>query len=158
MLKKLFIATLAGTMLATPLLASAQDDKNPTISYRQKVMSSISANIGAISDVLKYMLPHEKNIQAHAEQMASAAALIPSAFKEEVSEGLTDAKPAVWEEWDEFEEYAGDLESAANKLAEVAASGDTGEIGAQVKKVGDACKQCHEEFRKPEEESYKNQM
>lgn len=158
MLKKLFIATLAGTMLATPLLASAQDDKNPTISYRQKVMSSIGANIGAISDILKYMLPHEKNIQAHAEQMASAAALIPSAFKEEVSEGLTDAKPAIWQEWDEFEEYAGDLESAANKLAEVAASGDTAEIGAQVKKVGDACKQCHDEFRKPKEESYKNQM
>jgi len=158
MLKKFFIATLAGTMLATPLLSSAQQEKDPVISYRQKVMSSIGANIGAISDVLKYMLPHEKNIQAHAEQMASAAALIPSAFKEEVSDGLTDARPGIWESWDEFEQYAGDLESAANKLAEVAASGDTGAIGAQVKKVGDACKQCHEDYRKPKEESYKNRM
>lgn len=158
MLNKLFVFTLAGALLLPPALSSAQDDKDPVISYRQKVMQSIGANIGAISDVLKYSLPHQGNIQVHAEQMNRAASLIPSAFEENLSEGLTDAKPEVWDEWQEFEEYAGDLESASAELAEVAAGGDAAAIGAQVKKVGDTCKQCHDEFRKPKEESYKKNM
>lgn len=154
MLKKPLIITLAGSLLAMPAIAAAQED--PVITYRQKVMQSIGANIGAISDVLKHMLPHEQNIQVHAEQINRAAGLIPSAFEENVSEGLTDAKPEIWEAWQEFEEYAADLESESAALAEVAAGGDTAEVAAQVKQLGEACKQCHDEFRKPKEESYKN--
>lgn len=154
MLNKPLVITLAGSLLAMPAISAAQED--PVITYRQKVMQSIGANIGAVSDVLKHSLPHEQNIQVHAEQINRAARLIPSAFEENVSEGLTDAKPEVWEEWEEFKEYAADLESESAALAEVAAGGDPAEVGAQVKKVGDACKQCHDEFRKPKEESYKN--
>ncbi len=154
MLHKPLIAALAGSLLAMPVIAAAQED--PVITYRQKVMQSIGANIGAVSDVLKHSLPHEQNIQVHAEQINRAAALIPSAFEENVSEGLTDAKPEIWEEWQEFEEYAADLETESAALAEVAAGGDTADIAAQVKQLGDSCKQCHDEFRKPEEESYKN--
>lgn len=158
LLKKLFVFALAGSVFSLPVLSSAQQDKDPVISYRQKVMSSIGANIGAISDVLKYSLPHQDNIQVHAEQISRAAALIPSAFQENLSEGLTDAKPGIWEEWEEFKEYAGDLESASGELAQIAAGGDAAAIGEQVQKVGDACKQCHDEFRKPKEESYKQKM
>lgn len=154
MLNKPFIAVLAGSLLAMPVIAAAQED--PVITYRQKVMQSIGANIGAVSDVLKHSLPYEQNIQVHAEQINRAAALIPSAFEENVSEGLTDAEPEIWEEWEEFEEYAADLEAESAALAEVAAGGETADIAAQVKQLGDACKQCHDEFRKPEEESYKN--
>lgn len=153
MLNKPLIAVLAGSLLAMPVIAAAQED--PVITYRQKVMQSIGANIGAISDVLKHSLPHEQNIQVHAEQINRAAALIPSAFEENVSEGLTDAKPEIWEEWEEFEEYAADMETESETLAEVADGGDMADIAAQVKQLGDSCKQCHDEFRKPEEESYK---
>lgn len=156
MLNKVLVLTLSGSLLALPALVSAQQDKDPNIDYRQKVMQSIGANIGAISDILKYSLPHTGNIQVHAEQMQQAASLVPSAFEKNIAEGLTDAKPGVWEEWDEFEEYAADLEDASAKLAEIAAGGEVGATVAQVKKVGDTCKQCHDEFRKPKEESYKN--
>ena len=43
-------------------------------------------------------------------------------------------------------------------MAETAAGGDAAAIGAQLKEVGGACKQCHDDFRKPKEESYKNKM
>ncbi|HSH42687.1 MAG TPA: cytochrome c [Arenicellales bacterium] len=158
MLKKLLLLMLSGSILALPMLSVAQQDKDPVISYRQKVMQSIGANIGAISDVLKYSLPRQDNIPAHAEQMRRAAALIPSAFEDELSEGPTDAKPEIWESWDEFQEYAGDLEQASAELAAMAADSDTATFAAQVKKVGDTCKQCHDEFRKPKEESYKQNM
>jgi cytochrome c556 len=158
MLKKLFVISLAGSVLCLPVLSAAQQDKDPVISYRQKVMQSIGANIGAISDVLKHSLPRQENIPAHAEQMSRAASLIPSAFEDELSEGLTDAKPEIWEDWEEFREYAGDLEQASAELAGMSPDSDTAAFAAQVKKVGDTCKQCHDEFRKPKEESYKQNM
>lgn len=153
---KLAVISLSAALLSAPVAATAQED--PNITYRQKVMGSLGANIGAVSDVLKFSLPLAANIESHAAQMKRASALIPSAFEAEVAEGLTDAKPNIWQEWEEFEEYAADLEEATAALEEVAAGGDAAAIGAQLKKVGDACKQCHEEFRKPKEESYKKKM
>lgn len=158
MLKKLTVLALAGGLISTALVSTAQDDRDPVITYRQKVMQSMGANLGAIGDTLKFSLPYQANIEVHAGQISNAASLIPSAFENIVSEGLTDAKPEIWEEFEEFEEYAGEVEDASAKLAEVAAGGDAAAIGQQVKAVGDACKQCHDEFRKPEEESYKKQM
>lgn len=156
MLKKMVVTTLAGAVLSTSLAALAEDD--PAISYRQKVMGSNGANIGAIADILKFSLPYQDNIKVHANELSENASLIPSAFKKNVSEGPTDAKPEIWENWDEFEQYAKDLQNASDKLAEVAAGGDMAAVGAQLKEVGGACKQCHEDFRKPKEESYKNRM
>lgn len=154
MMKRLLIPLLTTGMLSVSVLAMAQEDA--AISYRQKVMQSNGANIGAISDIMKYSLPLQDNIKAHAQELSLSASLIPSAFKEEVSEGMTDAKPEIWENWAEFEQYADELKSASTTLAEIAAGGDAAAIGAQLKEVGGKCRQCHEEFRKPKEESYKN--
>lgn len=156
MLKKLVVTTLAGAVLSTSLAALAADD--PFIKYRQKLMGANGANIGAIADILKFSLPYQDNIEVHANQLSKLASLIPSAFEKDVSEGLTDAKPEIWQDWDQFKAYADDLAEASDKLAEIAAAGDMPAVGAQVKEVGNACKQCHEDFRKPKEESYKNRM
>lgn len=154
MLKELVVLALTAGMVSAPVVSTAQED--PVITYRQKVMLSNSANLGAISDIMKFSLPYEANIAVHAEQLSRAASLIPSAFEEELSEGLTDAKPEIWEDWETFEQYADDLKNASSTLAETAASGDPAAISAQLKEVGGACKQCHDDFRKPKEESYKN--
>jgi cytochrome c556 len=154
MLKELVVLALTVGMVSVPVVSTAQED--PVITYRQKVMQSIGANIGAVSDIMKFSLPYEANIAVHAEQISRAASLIPSAFEEELSEGLTDAKPEIWGDWETFKQYADDLKSASSTLAATAASGDPAAIGAQLKEVGGACKQCHDDFRKPKEESYKN--
>lgn len=158
MLKKLAMLAIAGALVSTAATSVAQDEKNPVITYRQKVMQSNADNLSAIADILKFSLPYQENIQAHARMIERTASLIPSAFKKNVSEGLTDAKPEIWEDFDEFKEYAADLEDASAKLADVAPGGDMAAIGKQFKAVVDTCKQCHEEFRKPKEESYKNRM
>ncbi|MGA8259369.1 MAG: cytochrome c [Arenicellales bacterium] len=153
MLKQLVVFGLGAGILSASIGSMAQG--NPVISYRQKVMQSNGANLGAVADILKYQLPYQQNIKVHAEALSQAASLIPSAFKAKVFEGRTDAKPAIWENWDKFVKYADDLKKASDTLAEVAGGGDAAAIGAQVQKVGHACKECHDDFRKPREESYK---
>ncbi len=133
---------------------SAQDDQ-AFLTYRQKVMQSIGANMGAVGATLKNKLPYQNNIAAHARGIQIASMLIESAFKKRITEGRTDSKPDVWQDWDKFVAAAQKLRDESRQLAVVAQSGDMAAIGAQVKAVGKACGGCHKPFRKPKEERFK---
>jgi cytochrome c556 len=135
--------------------AQAQSDE-AFVQYRQKVMQAVGASMGAIGETMKNKLPYQQHIVTHAKNIEALSGLIYEAFKKEVSEGKTDAKPEIWKEWDKFIGASKALGEESHTLAEVAASGDAAAIGAQVKKLGEACGDCHKAFRKPKEESYKN--
>jgi len=85
------IAAMAGTSLAQEDVAH--------VKYRQKVMKSIGAGMGAISDILKNGLPLTDNIGVHAQSLELAGSLIESAFKAPVSAGHTEALLAIWMDW-----------------------------------------------------------
>lgn len=134
--------------------AQAQNDEH-YLGYRQKVMKSIGASMGGISDILKHRLPFVGHIEAHASDISRMSLLIKDAFEKEITEGRTDAKPEVWQDWDKFVAAAQGLQEESAKLAEIASAGDVAAIGAQVKNVGKACGNCHKPFRKPKEERFK---
>jgi cytochrome c556 len=151
----LLLFLLAG--LAGPLALGQAQDEEAVITYRQKVMASIGANMGATGDILKHKLPHQDNIVHHAYQIQSASQLIAGAFRQELAAGKTDAKLEIWQEWDKFVAAAKQLEEQSGKLVTVAQAGDLTAITEQVKAMGKACSDCHKPFRKPKEESYKQQ-
>ena len=152
------ITTLTVCWAAAALLAvaTAKGDDEAIIAYRQKVMSANGASMGAISDILKFQLPYQKDIAGHARVLGITAQMIPGAFDRPVSAGKTDAKPEIWKKWDDFKGDAEALTAASDKLAKIAEGGDMKAVVAQVKEVGNTCQHCHEKFRKPKEESYKN--
>jgi cytochrome c556 len=45
-------------------------------------------------------------------------------------------------------QIAGNFNAAANEMAKVAAAGDAGAVKAQLGKLGESCKACHDKFRK----------
>jgi cytochrome c556 len=149
---KLALALALALGLALP--ASAVDDQ-VHIDYRQKVMSGVGADMGAISDILKHGLPYTAAIALHADRLGDAAALIPTAFREKVTAGPTDAKPEIWQKPDEFKEAIAAFEDAADDLEDAADDDDPAAVQAAFKQLGKACGGCHEPFRKPKEESYK---
>ena len=130
----------------------AQSDEG-IIQYRQKVMQSHSANLGAIGHILKYRLPHQSHIVTHARELMMTSMLIGEAFKKEVTAGKTDSKPEIWKDWAKFEAAAKATEKESAKLAEVAQSGDMAAIGTQMKKLAKSCGGCHKPFRKPKKDS-----
>lgn len=133
--------------------AQAQDDEH-YLGYRQKVMKSMGASMGAIGDILKHKLPFAGHIGVHASDISRMSAVIAESFEKEIIEGRTDAKPDVWQDWDKFVAAAEALKEEGGKLADVAAAGDMAAIGAQVKNLGKACGDCHKPFRKPKEERF----
>jgi len=155
------VAWIAATLVlaAAPVRAAdpAAGEDEAAVKYRQKLMSAIGGDMGAIGDILKYGLPFPQNIAVHAQNLARSASLIPSAFERRVVSGPTDAQPLVWEKHDVFLDKAKKLEEEASKLAKLGGSADPAALGKQVKALGDACGGCHEDFRKPKEESYKRQ-
>ena len=111
---RLLVACLA--LALAPVSNVGADDHEEgqaQIEYRQKVMSAIGTNMGAIGDILKNRLDVPGAVANHAGQMADAAALIAPAFKKQLSAGATDAKPEIWADWAKFEEAIAGFEEAA---------------------------------------------
>ena len=144
---------VVGLLTATHAARAADDAA--FVEYRQKVMSAVGANMGAISDILKNGLPFTGNIEQHAENLEGNAKLIASAFEKKITSGSTDAKPEIWQDWPKFEKAIRDFEEAASALEKAADGGDMAQVGAKVKALGKSCGGCHKAFRKPKEESYK---
>jgi cytochrome c556 len=149
------IAFLAALFILAGVSGARADDA-AAIGYRQKLMQSQGFHAGSLGAILKGEWAHKEDAAAHAKGLAADAQLIVNAFKMQTADVKTDAKAEIWKDLAKFEEKAKGLETESAKLVEVAASGNMADIGAQVKKVGDACGACHKEFRKPKEQSYKN--
>jgi cytochrome c556 len=146
---------MVGFGLASAVQADEHENDMPIVKYRQKVMSVIGGNMGAMADIMKNQLDLPGHVAVHASEIAEMAPLIGPAFKKNAPTDATDAKPEIWQDWAKFETAAGDLETAARNL-EVAASGsDPTAVGPAMKALGKSCGGCHKSFRKPKEESFK---
>ena len=60
---------------------------------------------------------------------------------------ITDAKPEIWENWDDFASKLGDLKRESQALADTAAKGDRAAMEAGFGKLGGTCKACHDEYK-----------
>jgi cytochrome c556 len=142
-------------LLLTQVFVHAQEDE-VFVQYRQKLMSGHGVSMGSIGDVLKNKLPNAtEHVAVHARALAEYSKLIEVAFEKNVAAGATDAKPEIWQSWDDYVAKAKALEEAATKLADTAQGGDAQAMMPQVRALGDSCRNCHTSYRKSEEESYK---
>ena len=110
---------------------------------------------GILGDIMKNRLALPGAIANHAGQMADAAALIAPAFKKDLSEGRTDAKAEIWQDWAKFESAIAKYEEAARGLAIAASGADPSAVGPAMRALGKSCGGCHKPFRKAKEDSFK---
>ena len=133
----------------------AAENAAGVIKYRQKVMGSQGAHIGGIAEILKNGLPYKAHIAGHARALSVSSKIIPDIFPKDTGDGKTDAKAAIWRDFDDFKAKARTLGREADKLEKIAQTGSMADIGAQLKMVGKSCGSCHKKFRKKKEDSYK---
>ncbi|MEE8164990.1 MAG: cytochrome c [Myxococcota bacterium] len=152
----LIIVLSGGLAVPNAALADAEQDE-ARIKYRQTLMSGVGSDMAGIGDILKNQLNLTGHVESHARQLAESSKLIASAFKTEVTSGATDAKQKIWQDWEGFEDRIAKLEKAARGLESAAAGSDQSAVGPAVKALGESCGGCHKTFRKPKEDSYKNQ-
>lgn len=151
------LAGVAALIFATAAHAQADAAKadEGALKYRQSLMAAVGGDMAALSNLMKYGLSVPGAAATHADGLASHAKLVAAAFERKVTEGPTDAEPAIWEKPDEFRQGIEKFQAETAKLAELARGGDLAALGQQLKATGAACGDCHDAFRKPKEKSFK---
>jgi cytochrome c556 len=140
--------------LATPGLAEQAGNAKPTqaqrtIEYRQSALYLLGWNIGPIAGMVRGEIPFDaKAVELRAMRLAQIAPMIAEGFPADSQTGApTKAKPAIWENMDDFKSKAATLEQATAKFAETAKTGDPKLVAAGLGEVGNACKACHDRYK-----------
>jgi cytochrome c556 len=138
----------AALLLAASLARAATPDDS--IRYRKAVMNTMAGHFGAITLIFTGKVEFQDALLDHAEALAAAGAQAERLFPAGSGTGKTDALPLIWQEAEKFQKAATDMKSASAQLRDAIRGGDKAAIGKAMKPVADACKNCHDRYRKDE--------
>jgi cytochrome c556 len=100
-----------------------------------------------IRDGLRTQETPVTTFQESAAQIESLGSQILSWFPPGTDTGQTHAKGAVWSEHASFEEAQKTFYAQAQRMRQVAQSGDRAALASQYRALGRSCKNCHDTFR-----------
>ena len=154
MKSKIILALLATAVAGSAL---AQVKPEDAIKFRQSGYSFMAWNMGKLKGMLvdnpasynKEQAIAAANLIAATANSGMGALYVPGSDK---GKGWkeTRVKPELFTDREGVSKVAVAFNKEANELAKVAASGDAAALKAQFGKVGEACKACHDKFRKDE--------
>ncbi len=138
--------TIVALSAATMAFAH-QGVKNPDVKARMGAMSEIGGHMKVIGEMVKGKRAFDaKAVQAAANAISDKAAQLPDLFSTEASDPKSEAKPAIWQNYEDFVMKAGDLEMAA--WAIVQSQPARNDLGVIMRSLGKTCQACHEAYRK----------
>ena len=135
------------------VLAGSRVAAEGAIEYRKDVMLGMAAHLSALTELLTGETDFdESHVQAQATSLGLSAQLISSLFPPDTREGDTAALPGIWQRPEQFLARAEAAEREGRNLEAAAESGDREFLVQSLKRLADACRNCHRDFRKEEEE------
>jgi|SRR5579871_5920316 len=131
---------------------AAADDLQAVVDSRRALMKDNVAKMKAMGDVVEAKSGDLAAMQQLAEGLQANAMKIPDDFPKGTSmsdmPGKTNAKPEIWDSFDDFKAIAVTFATESGKLADAAKSGDMVAFAAQYDVVGEkACGGCHTKYR-----------
>ena len=121
------------------------------ITHRQGIYRVMAGHMKVLKSILFLKHPKIGDVNYHATAILEAAKHHGNAFPEGSGKGKTAALPAIWERPEDFQKAGKKLSEALNEfisVSELADEEDMEDLQAAYKKVGGACKNCHDDFRK----------
>jgi cytochrome c556 len=150
-MRKTLLSIVAAVAALGAGTAQAQFAKpEDAIKYRQSALTVMAAHFGRIGAVAKGAVPFDaaavQNNAAIVEQMSK---LPWQGFGAGTDAGRENrAKPEIWTNNAKFIELSKRLELATANLSAAAKSGDLGQVKTAFGNAAQACKACHDDFRK----------
>jgi cytochrome c556 len=150
-MRKTLISLTAAAAALVGGTAHAQFAKpEDAIKYRQGAFTVMAAHFGRIGAVAKGAVPYDaaavQNNAAIVEQMAK---LPWAGFGPGTDQGRENrAKADVWTNNGKFIELSKRLEAETQKLSAASKSGDLAQVKTAFGSVAQACKACHDDFRR----------
>src|SRR5262249_15045910 len=135
-------ALAAGAMVGGATIALAQAD---VVKERQENRKQAGAAMRAIKGIID-----AKGATTGAVEQAAKLKTLEIAFVKMFPPGSdkdSKALPVVWTDWAGFQAASKNAETAFDKLATAAGSGDMAALTAAFGEAGKACGACHDKFR-----------
>ena len=146
----IFLAASIGLVTLAPDRAASAEDVKQVAEKRSMAMKSMGGSMRAIKGYVGGRGSKDDVAKAVAV-IASTAPKITSLFPKGTGMGAlpkSEAKPEIWQKWDEFGAAAKTLGDKAAILAAAVESGDKGKIGMAFGDLGkNGCGGCHRVFR-----------
>ena len=149
-MKRLFLAIAAVASLGAALPAAAQFAKpEDAVKYRKGAFTVMAAHFGRVAAMANGRVPFDAKVAADNAEIATMMSKLPYAgFVDGSDKGDTRAKPEIWSERDKFNAAATKMQDEMVKFNAVAKAGDLAALKAAAGNVGQACKACHDNYRK----------
>ena len=123
---------------------SGVKDKN--VKERMMVMKAMADNTKIIGQMLKGKTSFDENEAKLAlERLSSLSLKTPKVFEVNATDPKSEAKPAIWDEFDEFTKLSKDLAETTEVLA--GSVGTINDLRPALKRVSSGCKACHSKYR-----------
>ena len=147
-LKLLAISTIVAASALTATLVNAQFAKpEAAIKYRKAALTVMGTHFARIGAVVKGEAPFNKEDVAKNAAIVSTMSHLPwQAFGPGTEGG--DALPSVWSDAAKFTSLSEKLTAATAALNTAAQSGDLDAVKKAFGATGQACKACHDDFKK----------
>jgi cytochrome c556 len=134
-----------GLFVVLGAVAANADDSN-AVKYRKNTMTAVGGHMKAAVAIVKGEVPHKDDLAVHAASLAGLSGIAPGLFGADAKGG--DALGKIWDEPDAFKERLDAFRSAALAFDAAVTGVDAAEVGPALGKLGQACKGCHDNFRK----------
>ena len=123
---------------------SGVKDKN--VKERMIVMKAMADNTKLIGQMLKKQIPFEANeVKLALEKLSSLSLQTPTVFEVNATDPKSEAKPNIWDEFNEFTKLSNELAKSTSDLAILVE--DIDDLRPTLMKVSEGCKACHSKYR-----------
>ncbi len=146
-MKRLYLSAFAA-ILSAGNAAAHNGVQNAAVKARMDAMSGTVADMKILGLMAKGTTPFDADVARAATTITSHAAATPELFEAEESDPKSEAKPAIWANFDDFSSKAEELEAVALGLSTSIASFD--DLGPAMPNLGTTCKSCHAVYRQSE--------
>ena len=143
---KLFKMFTVVLITASSIVFAHSGVKDKNVKERMMLMKEMANNTKTIGQMLKGKTPFDANeVKLALERLSSLSLETPKVFKINASDPKSEARPAIWDEFDEFTRLSKDLAETSLVLAGSINSFE--DLRPALKGVSSGCKACHRQYR-----------
>ncbi|NJD30506.1 MAG: cytochrome c [Gammaproteobacteria bacterium] len=141
---------LVAATLSTTAVAQQPTKAEQMLKYRKALYTAMAWNFGPMGAMAQGKMPYNAaDFALRAQRVAEIAPMLAESFGPE-TKGLpnSELKPEAWDNRADFDAKMKDLVDRSAALAQVAKSGDEAKAKAAFFDTANACKACHDKYKK----------
>lgn len=148
-IRRSVVTALVGCMAGIVVAARAADPED-IIKYRRAMMEANGGHLSAAAAIIRGKVDYRDQLGDHVRALAAINKDIPALFPKDSDFGDTNAMDSVWTKNDEFKKRARVARDKSDALKRTVEARDIKNYEPRLKELVEACKSCHEDFRKEE--------